>query len=130
MSKKKLPVMPAVARDLEAARLAELSVQPRLVLAELEGAIREGLMAFSCAAGLAVIAEMMEAERTQIVGSKGKHDPDRVSERNGRAAGSVVLGGRRVPVSRPRAVRVEGGEIGLDTYSVFSSTDLLTQVAL
>ncbi len=130
MSKKKLPVMPAVGRDLEAARLAKLSVQPSLVLAELEGAIREGLMAFSCATGLAVIAEMMEAERTQIVGPKGKHDPGRTAERNGSAAGSVVLGGRTVPVRRPRAVAVEGGEIGLDTYSVFSSRDLLTQVAL
>jgi hypothetical protein len=60
---KKRPVMPASTRDAEAARVAGLSVQPRLPLAELEGAIREGLMAFSCAAGLVVIAEMMEAER-------------------------------------------------------------------
>src|SRR5947209_15605301 len=129
--KKKLPVMPAVGRDLEAARLAKLSVQPRLALAELEGAIREGLMAFSCATGMAVIAEIMEAERTAAVGPRGKHDPGRTAERNGNAPGSVVLGGRTVPMSRPRAVRTDGGgEIGLDTYSVFSSTDLLTQVAL
>jgi transposase-like protein len=129
--KKKLPVMPATARDEEAARVAGLSVQPRLALAELEGAIREGLMAFSCATGLLVVAEMMEQERTAIAGPKGKHDPDRIAERNGSAPGSVVLGGRRVAVSRPRVVAVEGaGEIGLDTYAVFSSTDLLTQVAL
>jgi Transposase, Mutator family len=128
---KKLPVMPAKVRELEAARVAGLSVQPRLPLAELQGAIREGLMAFSCAAGLVVIAEMMEEERTRIVGPKGRHDPERVAERNGRAPGSVVLGGRRVPVSRPRAVRVDGsGEVALDSYSVFSSADLLTQVAL
>jgi transposase-like protein len=128
---KKLPVMAVQSRDEEAARVAGLSVQPRLPLAELEGAIREGLMAFSCATGMLVIAEMMEAERTAIVGPKGKHDPARVAERNGSARGSVVLGGRTVPVSRPRAVRTDdGGEIGLDTYAVFSSTDLLTQVAL
>ena len=128
---KKLPVMPAAARDEEASRLAGLSVQPVLALAELQGAIREGLMAFSCAAGMIVIAEMMEAERTALVGPKGRHDPGRVAERNGHAPGSVVLGGRRVPVSRPRALRVDGGgEIGLDSYGVFSGTDLLTQVAL
>jgi putative transposase len=128
---KKLPVMPAATREEEAARVAGLSVQPRLPMAELEEAIREGLMAFSCAAGMVVIAEMMEAERTRIVGPKGKHDPVRVAERNGSAPGSVVLGGRTVPVSRPRAVRVDGsGEVALDTYSVFSATDLLTQVAL
>ena len=129
--KKKLPVMPAAVREEEAARVAGLSVQPRLALAELEGAIRDGLMAFSCATGLLVIAEMMEAERTQIVGPRGKHDPGRVAERNGSAPGSVVLGGRMVPMTRPRAVRVDGGgEIGLDSYQVFSSTDVLTQVAL
>lgn len=128
---KKLPVMPAETRDEEAARVAELSVQPMLAMAELEGAIKEGLLAFSCAAGMLVIGEMMEAERTRIVGPRGKHDPGRVAERNGTAPGSVVLGGRTVPVSRPRAVLVDGGgEVGLDTYAVFSATDLLTQVAL
>ena len=123
--------MPAAVREAEAARVAGLSVQPRLALAELEGAIREGLMAFSSAAGLVVIAEMMEEERTRIVGPKGRHDPDRMAERNGHAPGSVVLGGRRVPISRPRAVAVDGGgEVGLDSYQVFCSPDLLTQVAL
>jgi len=122
--------MPAAVREAEAARVAGLCVQPRLALAELEGAIREGLMAFSCAAGLVVIAEMMEEERTRIVGPKGRHDPVRTAQRNGRAAGSVVLGGRRVPISRPRAVAVDGGELALDSYQVFCSADLLTQVAL
>jgi len=87
-------------------------------------------MAFSCDAGLVVIAEMMEAEWTQIAGPMGRHDPDRVAERNGSAPGSVVLGGRTVPVRHPRVVGVDGGgEIGLDSYPVFSATDLLTQVA-
>lgn len=128
--KKKLPVVPAAARELEAARLARLEVRPTLSLADLQSAIRDGLMAFSCATGLLVIAEMMEAERTAIVGPKGKHDAARTAERNGSAPGSVTLGGRKVAVSRPRVVAVDGGEIGLDTYTVFSSTDLLTQVAL
>ncbi len=128
---KKLPVMPAEKRDEEAARLGALSVRPTFSLAELQSEITEGLMSFSCATGMLVIAELMEAERAQIVGPRGKHDPDRVAERNGAAPGSVVLGGRTVPVSRPRVVRADGsGEIALGTYSVFSSTDLLTQVAL
>jgi len=127
---KKLPVMPASARDEEAARLASLTVSPHLELGDLESAIREGLLAFSCAAGLLVIGEMMQAEIAQVVGPRGRHDPDRVAERNGSAAGSVVLGGRTVPVRRPRAVLVGGGEVNLDTYEAFSSEDLLTQVAL
>jgi hypothetical protein len=52
-----------------------MTLQPTLALVDLQDAIREGLMAFSCAAGMVVIAEMMEAERTGIVGPRGKHDP-------------------------------------------------------
>jgi len=127
---KKIPLAPATPREVEAARVAKLSVRADLTMTDLKGAIKEGLMAFSCAAGLVVIAEMMQEELAHVVGPKGKHDPDRVAERNGSAPGSVVLGSRTVPVRRPRAVRTDGGEIGLDSYAVFSSTDLLTQVAL
>ena len=128
---KKIPLAPAMPREVEAARLAKLSVQPSLTMADLQGAIKEGLMAFSCATGLVVIAEMMQEELARVVGPKGKQNPERVAERNGSAPGSVVLGSRTVPVRRPRAVRTDGGgEVGLDTYAVFSSSDLLTQVAL
>ncbi len=127
--KKKLPLAPAPARAEEATSLAATSVlQPRLPLAELEGAIGDGLLAFSCATGLLVIAELMEEERTRVCGPKNKHDGDREAVRNNSAPGSGALGGRRVPVSRPRIVRVDGGgEVGLESYEVFSSSDLLTQ---
>ena len=46
-------------------------------------------MAFSCAAGLVVIAEMMQEELNTVVGPKGRYDPERVAERNGSAPGSV-----------------------------------------
>jgi putative transposase len=127
---KKLPVMPARAKAEEAERLASLTVSPVLELGELQAAIRDGLLAFSCAAGPLVIGEMMQSEIAEVAGPKGKHDHSRQVERNGSAAGSVVLGGRTVPVRRPRAVLVEGGEVNLDTYAAFSSKDLLTQVAL
>ena len=42
-------------------------------------------MAFSCAAGLVVIAEMMQEKLNTVVGPKGRCDP----ERNGSAPGSV-----------------------------------------
>jgi putative transposase len=87
-------------------------------------------MAFCCSAGLAVVAQLMDAELTEKVGPKGRHDPGRRATRNGSAPGSVVLGGRTVPVRRPRATRTEGGEVHLDSYAVFSDRDLLTQVAV
>jgi putative transposase len=50
------------------------------------------------------------------VGPKGKHNPDRRAVRHGHAGGEVTLGGRRVPVSRPRARAVDGsGEVELAT---------------
>ena len=100
--KKKLPVVTVAERD-EAARLAELPAEATVALQDLAGAIKDGLMAFCCSTGLAVVDQMMEEEMTERAGPKGRHDPDRVATRNGSAPGSVVLGGRTVPVRRPRA---------------------------
>ncbi|MGH7703748.1 MAG: hypothetical protein ACREMO_11675, partial [Gemmatimonadales bacterium] len=71
-----------------------------------------------------------EEELAATVGPKGKHDPARTATRNGSAPGSVVLGGRSVPVRRPRAVRTDGGEVPLDSWAVFSSRDLLSQLVV
>ncbi len=91
--KKKLPSAPARARAEEATSLAATSVlQPRLPLAELEGAIGDGLLAFSCATGLLVTAELMEEERTRVCGPKNKHDRDREAVRSNSAPGSGALG--------------------------------------
>ena len=95
----------------------------------MAGAIREGLLAFCCSAGLLAVSQIMNEELTVKVGPKGRHNPDRVATRNGTTPGSVVLGGRMVPLRRPRATLTGGGELPLDSYAVFSSTDLLTQMA-
>jgi len=75
--------------------------------------------------GLVVIAEMMQEELARVVGPKGKQNPERVASVTAAPRPRVVLGSRTVPVRRPRAVRTDGGgEVGLDTYAVFSSSDL------
>ena len=129
MSKKKLPVVTVAAGD-EADRLAHLGAEATIALVDVADAIKEGLLAFCCSAGLLAVRQVMEEELTALVGPKGRHDPDRPATRNGRAPGSVTLGGRRVPIERPRATLAEGGELRLDSYTVFSSTDLLTQLAM
>ncbi len=51
--------------------------------------------------------------------------------RHGHEDGSVTLGGRRVPVARPRARTVDGtGEVELQTYRHFADRDALTAVVL
>jgi transposase-like protein len=100
-------------------------------LGELVSDARQGLLALSVGVGLGVLHELLELEVDAIVGAKGKHDPDRVAVRHGHQDGAVVLGGRRVPVRRPRARSVDGErEIELGTYAYFASRDPLAGVIL
>jgi transposase-like protein len=94
------------------------------------GQMRHGLLAASVSIGLEVMGELMEAEVSEVAGAKGKHDPERVAYRHGREDGKVTLGGRRVPVRRPRMRAVAGEEgpeeeLRLESYDTFASVDLL-----
>jgi putative transposase len=96
-------------------------------LARFAEHLREGLLAASAAVGLEVMAELMDTEVTDLAGPKGKHNPARVAKRHGGQDGTVTLGGRRVPVRRPR-VRTVGDdehELTLESYETFTSADLL-----
>ena len=98
---------------------------------ELAGAAKEGLLALSVGVGLGVLHELMEAEIDEVVGPKGRHIPDRVAVRHGHEDGEVTLGGRRVPVNRPRARTADGEhEVELATYAHFAARDRLTDVML
>jgi putative transposase len=100
-------------------------------LGELAGAAKEGLLALSVGVGLGVLHELMEAEVDEVVGPKGKHIPDRAAVRHGHEAGEVTLGGRRVPVGRPRARSADGEhEVELGTYAHFAARDRLSDVML
>ena len=94
--------------------------------------MREGLLAASVAIGLEVMSELVEAEVSELAGPKGKHDPGRAVYRHGTEAGRVTLGGRRVPVRRPRArtLAEDGGadrEVRWESYDTFASVDLLSE---
>jgi len=94
--------------------------------------MREGLLAASVAIGLEVMGELVEAEVAELAGPKGKHDPARAVYRHGTEAGRVTLGGRRVPVRRPRVRTVadEDGadrEVRLESYDAFAPVDLLSE---
>src|SRR4051794_6303205 len=114
-----------------------------VALAELTGELREGLLALAVGAGMQVLAAMMEDDVTAACGPRGKHDPQRAATRHGHGGGSVALGGRRVPVERPRMRAVDGsgelprmravdgsGELPVASYELFSSTEVLGRMAL
>ena len=54
--------------------VADLPAEVRLALTDIAGAAREGLLAMSVAAGMAVMQTMFEAEIAAACGPNGKHD--------------------------------------------------------
>jgi transposase-like protein len=102
-----------------------------VALAELAGELREGLLALAVGTGLQVMAAIMEEDVTAACGPKGRHDPERTAIRHGHGPGSVTLGGRRVPVTRPRMRASDGtGEVSVPSYELFSGTEVLGRMAM
>jgi transposase-like protein len=128
---KTVPKLRVVAHeDAPGIDLPDLPQEVRVALADVAGVAREGLLAVSVAAGMAVMQAMFDAEITAACGPRGKHDPDRRAVRHGAGRGSVVLGGRRVPVARPRARTTGGAEVPLGAYRHFAAEDQLTAVVM
>ncbi len=127
---KTVPRNVRVVTQEQAVQVADLPEEVSLALADIAAVAREGLLAMSVAAGMAVMRTMFEAEITAAAGPKGKHNPERTAVRHGTEKGSVTLGGRRVEVTRPRARTLDGHEVPVQAYSEFAADDLLSQVVL
>ena len=121
---------PEVVTAMQASEMP-LPAEIQNALGELVGAAREGLLALSVGVGLRVVHELMEAEVTEIAGPKGKHNPDRTAIRHGHEDGSMTLGGRRVPVSRPRVRTADGKtELPVASYEYFADRDPLQRAVM
>jgi transposase-like protein len=96
----------------------------------LPGLVREALYETVIGAGLACVDEALEAERIELCGPRYQHLPQREAQRAGHAASSLVLGGRRVAVRRPRVRSSEGQEIELPSWREWNARDPLTDRAL
>ena len=113
----------AVATAVEAVMPDAVSVS----LAELAGSMREGLLALAVGAGFQVMDALIAESVTALAGPKGRHDPNRTAVRHGSEDGSVVLGGRTVPIRRPRVRTADKtAEVPVPAYELFSSTDVMT----
>jgi putative transposase len=100
-------------------------------LGRLVGAAKQGLLALSVEVGLGVLRELLEEEVDELVGPKGKWNPERTAVRHGHEDGEVTLGGRRVQVKRPRVRAADGeSEVSLVTYGHFADRDQLEGVVL
>jgi hypothetical protein len=111
----------------------EIAVPEQVIVSmtEIAGAAKEGLLALAVGTGLQVMAAMFDEDVTRLCGPDGRHNADRAGYRHGTGDGSVTLGGRRVPVTRPRVRAADGsGELHLASYDLFSSTGILGQLAM
>jgi hypothetical protein len=83
-------------------------------------------MELAVASGLKVLTTMLEEDRTAICGPRYQHQADRQASRTGTVPSEVVLGGRKVALSRPR-VRANGVEVPLPTFQLMASEDPLNR---
>ena len=106
----------------------EQSAEGQLLL-PLRGPAREALWDTVVLSGLAFVEEEMEAERAGLCGPRYAHLAERQALRSGHVPSSLVLGGRRVKVERPRARRIDGHELSLPSWRTWSSRDPLDERA-
>ena len=105
--------------------------QVSVAMAEIAESAAEGLLAVAVGAGLQVMQALMAESVTAVAGPRGRHDADRTAVRHGSGPGSVTLGGRRVPVRRPRVRAVDGsGELPVPAYALFTGTEVLGRMAM
>jgi len=106
----------------------EQSAQAQLRL-PFRGLAREALWDTVVLSGFAFVEEELEAERTALCGARYTHQRQRQAVRTGRAPSSLVLGGRRAEIQRPRVRSIEGHELSLPSWRAWSSRDPLDERA-
>ena len=93
----------------------------RLPLVELLIDTEAELFDLAVRSGLQVLDAMLEEDRTAICGPRYAHQADRTASRAGTVASTVVLGGRKVSIRRPR-VRSGRQEVPLPTFQTMAQT--------
>jgi transposase-like protein len=96
----------------------------------LQQFIRDTLLETVLTAGFEHVKEVFEQELTEVCGPRYQHAVERAAYRYGSAQSSVVLGGRRVRVTRPRARTTAGEEIMLPSWGAWSAEDPLDERAI
>ena len=101
---------------------------PLPVLGVLKG-VREAFHGLCIKTGMQVLEAMMERDREDLCGPKGRHQVERPAWRGGSVASQVTLGGRQVAVPRLR-VRSADGEESLPSFRWAAATDPLDEHTL
>ena len=111
-------------RTVRRAKAVESPSASRLPPVELLVDTKAELLDLTVRSGLQVLHAKLEEDRTAICGPRYKHPAARTASRAGTVASEVVLGGRKVPIRRPR-VRAGRHEVPLPTFQAMAQTDPL-----
>ncbi len=114
-------------RRTETSRKAERQENPLL---EAVVAARSDLRALVMDAGFGVLGSLLEEDRAELCGERYARSQQRRAYRHGYDEGSLVMGGRRVKVRKPRARSVDGQELPLPHWERFKATDPLEERAV
>jgi putative transposase len=93
------------------------------VLLDTRRALRELVLA----SGLKVFAEMLEEDRTALCGPRHQPNSNRGAYRHGNDEGSLVFGGRKIRLDKPRVRSVAGKELELPTWRRMAAEDPLRE---
>jgi putative transposase len=75
--------------------------------------------------GMQVLAALLEEDRVAFCGPRSQPQADRRAYRYGFDRGQLVLGGRKVSVSKPRCRSVDGEELTLPSWQAMAAEDPL-----
>ena len=114
-------------RRTETSRKAERQENPLL---EAVVAARSDLRALVMDAGFGVLGSLLEEDWAELCGERYARSQQRRAYRHGYDEGSLVMGGRRVKVRKPRARSVDGQELPLPHWERFKATDPLEERAV
>ncbi|MGI6625562.1 MAG: IS256 family transposase [Limnochordia bacterium] len=98
----------------------------------LQEKAKDGLLKLSMSLGIEVMRMMFEEDVTMYAGPKGKHGTEeRVGYRHGSDQTTVVMGGKKIHVERPRVRAADGsGELSLPSLGQFQSEDPLNDAIM
>ena len=86
---------------------------------------RQALRELVLVSGMQVFAEMLEEDRTALCGPRHQPSTDRKAYRHGSDEGSLVFGGRKIRVTKPRVRSIAGEEVELPAWRRMSVEDPL-----
>lgn len=105
----------------------EVLAQLQLPLAEL---MRTTLLETVITAGSLRAIEMLKQQQEALCGPKHAQGEDRQAYRHGHCPGSLVMGGRRVTLPRPRVRSLDGRELELPSWKEWAVEDPLDERAM